>query len=69
MKEIQLAGGIAVLLAIITVAGYVIIKGGYPFDGGTGHYYCTLMIIKSFLLGINLLVDTIIICAFIHSKR
>jgi len=64
MKEAKLGGAAAVIIAVISIAGYLVIKEAYPFgvEERLEHYYCTLMCIKTFLLGINLLADAGIIC-------
>ena len=62
---------VAVAIAIITVIGYLFILGGYPFGESerSESYYNTLIIAKAILFGVNILVDTGIICVYIRNRK
>ncbi len=62
---------VAVAIAIITVIGYLIIVGTYPFDESARpeSYYNTLIIVKAILFSVNILVDAGIINAYIRNRK
>lgn len=62
---------VAVVIAIITVIGYLIIVGTYPFDESERpeSYYNTLIIVKAILFSVNILVDAGIINAYIRNRK
>lgn len=62
---------VAVAIAIITVIGYMIIVGAYPFGESerSESYYNTLIIAKAILFGVNILVDAGIIYVYIRNRK
>ncbi len=61
---------VALVVAIITAIGYMFIVGNYPYgvSDRSESYYNTLLLIKTILLGVNLLVDAGIMCLYIRQR-
>ena len=62
---------VAVVIAIITVIGYLIIVGTYPFDESERpeSYYNTLIVVKAILFSVNILVNAGNINAYIRNRK
>lgn len=64
---------VVLLIAIISIIGYLIIKATYPFsvDDLSESYFNTLMLVKAILLGANLIADAGIvgICIYLSTKQ
>lgn len=62
---------VAAATAIITVIGYKIIVGTYPFGelDLSQSYYNALLLVKTTLFAVNILVDTRIVCMYMNNRR